>query len=129
MRKTILVVDDFVNVRDVICDALQRKGYNTLSAATSAEAFDVLHQYAGTVDLVLTDYMMADGSGYDLLIRIKANDTTAGVAVVFLTTEHSPEKIEAARAAGVAGWIRKPYRAEAFFGQIENAIGGPRGLR
>lgn len=124
MKKTILVVDDFVNVRDLICETLQNRGYDTLSASSQAEAYTLLTKHAGAISLVLTDYTMADGSGHDLLIRIKANDIMAGVAVVFLTTEHSPEKIEAARVAGLAGWIRKPYKAETFFGQIENAIAG-----
>jgi len=124
MRKRILVIDDFVNVRDLICEMLQNKGYDTLSASSAAEAYALLTLHAGTINLVLTDYTMADGSGHDLLIRIKANDSMAGVAVVFLTTEYNPDKIEAARVAGLAGWIRKPYKAENFFGQIENAIAG-----
>jgi CheY-like chemotaxis protein len=124
MRKTILVIDDFVNVRDLICETLQSKGYDTLPASNAAEAYAILTQHAGTINLVLADYTMADGSGYDLLIRIRANNALAGTAVVFLTTEHSPEKIEAARVAGLAGWIRKPYKAETFFNQIENAMAG-----
>lgn len=124
MRKTILVVDDFESVREFICETLRGRGYDTMSATNGAEAFRLLTEHATTVSLVLMDYTMPDGSGHDLLLRIKTNDSTAGIAVVFLTTESSPEKMEAARLAGLSGWIRKPYRAEAFFGQIQNAIEG-----
>lgn len=124
MRKTILVVDDFEDIREFMCETLQGRGYNTLSAANGTEAYRLLTEHAATVSLVLMDYTMPDGSGYDLLLRIRTNHMMAGVAVVFLTTESSPEKMEAARRAGLSGWIRKPYRAEAFFGQIKNALEG-----
>jgi AmiR/NasT family two-component response regulator len=46
----------------------------------------------------------------------------AKVPVVFLTTESNPDKMRAAKDAGLSAWIKKPYRSETFFAQIENAI-------
>jgi hypothetical protein len=41
--------------------------------------------------------------------------------VIFLTTELSYQKMEAAQKAGLFAWIKKPYRQEDFFEKIEKA--------
>ena len=122
MKKTILVVDDFTSIRHFVCEMLERKGYRTLNAGSGNEAFKVLTENSTTVDLVLTDYNMPDCSGYDLLKKIKGNRDVAGVPVIFLTTELSAEKMKMAKDAGLAAWIKKPYRSETFFAEIESAL-------
>jgi two-component system, chemotaxis family, chemotaxis protein CheY len=121
MKKTILVVDDFSSIRDFVCETLERKGYDTIGAANGNEAYQVLSDNAG-VNLVLTDYNMPDCTGFELLKKIKSNPEVAKVPVVFLTTESNPDKMRAAKDAGLSAWIKKPYRAETFFAQIENAL-------
>jgi CheY-like chemotaxis protein len=122
MKKTILVVDDFASIRQFVCETLQRKGYDTLGATNGNEAFDLLSQNSENVNLVLTDYNMPDCTGFELLKKIKENPAVAKVPVIFLTTESNPDKMRSAKEAGLSAWIKKPYRAETFFAQIENAI-------
>lgn len=121
MKKTILVVDDFTSIRDFVCETLQRKGYATFGAANGNEAYALLTNKP-EVNLVLTDYNMPDCTGFELLKKIKSNPSVAKVPVVFLTTESNPDKMRAAKDAGLSAWIKKPYRSETFFAQIENAI-------
>ena len=123
MRKTILVVDDFTSIRNFVCSTLQRKGYSTLGASNGNEAFKILSEKSGEVNLVLTDYNMPDCTGFDLLRRIKDNPTTANIPVIFLTTELSYQKMENAQKAGLFAWIKKPYRSDDFFEKIEKATG------
>ena len=122
MKKKILVVDDFTSIRNFVCETLQRKGYETVGAANGNEAFQLLAN-TPDVNLVLSDYNMPDCTGFELLKKIKSNTEVSKVPVVFLTTESSPDKMRAAKEAGLSAWIKKPYRAETFFAQIENAIG------
>jgi two-component system, chemotaxis family, chemotaxis protein CheY len=122
MKKTILVVDDFASIRDFVCETLQRKGYETLRAANGNEAYKVLTEKAENINLVLTDYNMPDCTGFELLKKIKENPVVAKVPVIFLTTESNPDKMRSAREAGLNAWIKKPYRTETFFAQIENAM-------
>ena len=123
MQKTILVVDDFTSIRNFVCSTLQRKGYSTLGASNGIEAYKILSERSGDVNLVLTDYNMPDCTGYDLLKRIKDNPATAKIPVIFLTTELSYQKMESAQKAGLFAWIKKPYRSEDFFDKIEQATG------
>jgi|SRR5687767_15953799 CheY-like chemotaxis protein len=121
MKHTILVVDDFASIRDFVCETLQRKGYQTLGAANGNEAYKVLTE-TEDVKLVLTDYNMPDCTGFELLKKIKDNPTVSNVPVIFLTTESNPDKMRSAKEAGLTAWIKKPYRSETFFAQIENAL-------
>ena len=124
MKKKILVVEDFGSIRNFVCDTLERKGYATVGAANIKEALDILATSFGDIHLVLTDYNMPDGTGYDLLKKIKASSDTANIPVLFLTTESSPEKMKLAKEAGLTAWVKKPYRADNFFDQIQRALTG-----
>lgn len=118
--KTILVVDDFSSIQKFLCDTLEKKGYKTLGASDGNAAYSLLAE--NKVDLVLSDYNMPNCTGMELLNKIKSNDKTAHIPVIFLTTETNPQKMQAAKLAGLFAWIRKPYHADAFFAQIENAL-------
>jgi DNA-binding NtrC family response regulator len=124
MKKKILVVEDFGSIRNFVCDTLNRKGYETTGAANIKEALSTLALDFEGIHLVLTDYNMPDGTGYDLLKKIKASADTASIPVIFLTTESSPDKMKLAKEAGLAAWVKKPYRAENFFDQIHRALSG-----
>jgi CheY-like chemotaxis protein len=122
MKKTILVVDDFASIRQFVCETLEKKGYSTFGASNGNEAFQLLSERSGEINLVLTDYNMPDCTGFELLKRIKGHGQLSTVPVIFLTTESNPDKMKSAREAGLTAWIKKPYRSETFFAQIENAI-------
>lgn len=122
MKKKILVVDDFASIRNFVCETLQRKGYDTLGASNGNEAYKVLTEAEGSVNLVLTDYNMPDCTGFELLRKIKENPGVSKVPVIFLTTEANPDKMRLAKEAGLSAWIKKPYRSETFFAQIESAL-------
>jgi two-component system, chemotaxis family, chemotaxis protein CheY len=124
MKKKILVVEDFASIRTFVCETLSRKGYETIGAADSKEAMAILNEKRGHIDLVLTDYNMPDGTGYELLKKIKSNPATAKIPVIFLTTESNPDKMKLAKDAGLSAWVKKPYRAENFFEQIQRAVNG-----
>lgn len=118
------MVEDFGSIRTFVCDTLNRKGYETLGAANIKEALATLASGFEEIHLVLTDYNMPDGTGYDLLKKIKASSDTANIPVIFLTTESNPDKMKLAKDAGLSAWVKKPYRAENFFDQIQRALSG-----
>ncbi|HTJ48000.1 MAG TPA: response regulator [Cyclobacteriaceae bacterium] len=122
MKKTILVVEDFESIRNFVRETLEKKGYATIGAADGNEAFEVVKDHANAVNLVLSDYNMPNCTGLELLHKIKANSATSAIPVIFLTTESDPGKMKSAKEAGLSAWVRKPYKAELFFAQIENII-------
>ena len=104
---TILVVEDFVTIRDYVCETLNQKGYATLGANNGNEAYSILEENSEGIHLVLTDYYLPDSTGFELLQKIKSNPKLSPTPVIFLTTETSPEKIKEAKEIGLAAWPTK----------------------
>jgi two-component system, cell cycle sensor histidine kinase and response regulator CckA len=68
--ETILLVDDEPQVRAVIRDVLELKGYTVLETGDAVEAATVEASVAGPIHLLLTDVMMPGLSGPDLARRL-----------------------------------------------------------
>ena len=66
---TILVADDDRAIRTVLSQALSRAGHEVRTTDAAATLWQWIEQ--GDGDLVITDVMMPDGNGLDLLPRIK----------------------------------------------------------
>ncbi|MHA2251592.1 MAG: PAS domain S-box protein [Candidatus Kariarchaeaceae archaeon] len=69
-KKTILVVDDNDNLRHVVSEIIKRNGYNTLEANHPNEAIKICESYSRRIDMVLTDIVMPDLNGYELIHQI-----------------------------------------------------------
>jgi two-component system response regulator CpxR len=69
-RKTILCVDDNEQALSVRKFMLETRGYRVLTAHTAAEALDIFA--AGNIDLVLSDLIMPQMDGNELVRRIKS---------------------------------------------------------
>jgi len=113
--KTILVVEDFLHIRNLICKKLESKGYHTLGAASVQEAYDALAHKPAEINLVLSDVDIPDITGFDLLRTIKSNPSLEDIPVAFLTTNYRDEK--------TAELVRqKPLKDRNFFKEIARAI-------
>lgn len=79
----ILVVDDEEDLRNLLNLSLRREGFDTLLAATAAEAFRVLEDVRPS--LVVLDLMLPDMQGTEVCRRIRANPDLASVPIIMLT--------------------------------------------
>ncbi|HET9836918.1 MAG TPA: response regulator [Candidatus Angelobacter sp.] len=64
--ETILVVDDEDSLRTVVVDLLGQLGYRMLSARNGSEALDLAREYAGRIDVLLSDVVMEGLPGPEL---------------------------------------------------------------
>ena len=69
VAKTVLVVDDEEDVRDMLCKMLKRSGYETQSACNGIEAMEQVRQNA--IDLVITDILMPEKEGIETIIELQ----------------------------------------------------------
>jgi len=69
--ETLLLVEDELGVRQLVCEMLQRLGYRILQASGGAEAFRLFEQHQGSIDLLITDVIMPQMSGRELAQRLK----------------------------------------------------------
>ncbi len=111
----ILIVEDEVTLNKTIAEGLQEFGYQT----DSSESFKDAEYYIGirNYDLVLTDWMLPDGDGVDLISIIKSKSPRTSVVVISAKDDKASE-IKALR-AGADDYIKKPFEFDVLVARIE----------
>ncbi len=123
-RETILVVEDEDHVRKLIVRALSSQGYSVLQAATSSEAISVCAREDRPIDLILTDIVLPDIPGPQLVEKVRSD--RPGIRVLFMSgyTEHKIAATEAVE-EGVY-FIPKPFLLSELQKKIREVLGGTR---
>ena len=113
----ILVVDDFSAMRKIIRNLLRDLGFtNTHEAADGSSALPMLQ--GGGFDFLITDWNMPGMQGIDLLKAVRADAALNALPVLMVTAESKRDQIVEAAAAGVNGYVVKPFTA----GTLEQKI-------
>lgn len=108
---TVLLAEDSILMRSLVRDMLRPAGqFIVVDAADGAEALDVLHRQ--TIDMVLSDWNMQPMNGLQLLHAMRADPALAAIPFVMMTGEQAPQTVTHAVAAGVAGFLTKPFGRE-----------------
>lgn len=117
----VLVVDDFVTMRKIIRNLLKEIGLRKVEEAEDGvSAFKTLQ--GSTIDLVITDWNMPNGTGLELLRNIRQDDFLKTMPVLLVTAEAKKEQILEAASLGVNGYIIKPFTAETLKEKIEKIM-------
>jgi two-component system chemotaxis response regulator CheY len=118
----ILVVDDSSAVRDEVAGFLRKNG---LDVDTAVDGKDGLAKVKANVDvrLVICDVNMPNMDGLTMVEKIRGELANRAVNVVMLTTESSPAMKERGKAAGVRGWIVKPFKGDAVLETFRKLAG------
>ena len=117
MAKTIMVVDDSSSMRQMVNFTLASAGYEVVEAADGADA--LAKSTAQKVDLFITDLNMPKMNGIELTRQLRAAAAYRFTPIVLLTTESQPEKKMEGKAAGVTGWIVKPFQVEQLLAVVK----------
>lgn len=80
-KRSILVVEDDDDVRDIVLDILQDAGYDVAAVSTAAEARRMLTDYSWEVDVLLVDLRLPDGSGADICRMCRSVRPAAQIVV------------------------------------------------
>lgn len=107
----ILIVDDSNMLRDMLKYALVDGGYDNVTEAK--DGLDGLEKAKAEVfDIVITDVNMPNMNGLDLVKNLRTLPAYATTPLLVLTTERGDEMKAKGKAAGVTGWIVKPFLPE-----------------
>lgn len=117
----ILVVDDSKAMRMIVRRTLRMAGFhNDVTEASSAgEALNLVK--AGGVELILSDWNMPEMTGIQFLEKLRAEGNTTRFG--FVTSECSPDAVEAAKQAGALFVITKPFTADALQSHLGPILG------
>jgi len=118
----VLIVDDDASVRLVCAINLEAEGLHVLEAADGLDALEQARRERP--DLVLTDVTMPGLDGFQLAERLRRDERTHGMPVIFLSGEVGSANEERARALGAVAYLTKPFdpRALAPFVAHELAV-------
>jgi len=113
----ILLIDDDKTVVSTLSAVLRAADYEVVSALDPVQGFMAVRREKP--QLVLLDLMMPAGGGMPLLKKL----TAMGKVPVVVITSLTDGKVEAeAKAAGAAGFLKKPVDAESLKGVIEEVV-------
>ncbi|MGI8400980.1 MAG: hybrid sensor histidine kinase/response regulator [Gemmatimonadaceae bacterium] len=124
MRERILVVEDSATQAAALAHLLEQQGYDVVVARAGERAMELLRN--DRFDLVLSDVVMPDISGYDVARRVKADPKLRDLPVVLLTSLNDPLAIVRGVASGADSYVTKPYLPERLLARVRTAIDRPR---
>ncbi len=108
--ETILVVEDNEALLKALIEILKSLDYRVLGAANGSKALEVLEQNVEEVDLVLSDLVMPEMGGKELLRRIQQQGLA--LPTVMMTGHPREDELLDLEAEGLSGWLRKPPTVE-----------------
>lgn len=122
IQRTILYIEDDATARALVKRVLSKAGYKVITAQRALEGLDLARKWMP--DLILTDIALPDLNGRELTSNLRADPRFASVPIVALTAESSEEKRELALAAGVNGYLTKPFDAKSLLMHMEFFLSG-----
>lgn len=122
MAGTILVADDDQSIRTVLEQALSRADYNVRSTSNASTLYNWVLEGLG--DIILTDVVMPDENGLDLLPRIKK--IRPELPVVVMSAQNTLLTAIKATERGAYDYLPKPFDLKVLLQVVERALSKPK---
>jgi two-component system, cell cycle response regulator DivK len=120
MTKSILVVEDQEDNRQILRDLLSTGDYEMIEAENGQEAIDAVAKKKP--DLILMDIQLPIMDGYEATRRIKANPDWKEIPIIVVTSYALSGDAEKARAAGCDDYVTKPYSPRQLLAKIREFL-------
>ena len=114
----ILVVDDDAAIRTVVAQALKRDGHRITTVATIAEA--EVQMATALPDVLITDVVLPDGNGLDLVQRVV--DAHAALPVIVLSAQNTLTTAVRSTEVGAFDYLPKPFDLDALSRTVQSAL-------
>jgi len=119
--KTVLIVDDCKEIRQLVLTTLDLGEFTVLEASSGSEAIILAEKYIP--DLIIMDIVMPGLiDGIEATRHIKAQSETAGCQVIILTGSQLDRTSESL-AAGAVDVLTKPFSPLDLIGKVEQILG------
>lgn len=119
-----MIVDDSPTIVSILRKILEPYGYNIKTASSGEEALKVI--FHSLPDLILMDVTMQGIDGFETCKRIKSNRLTAGIPILFVTSENSSENSSEKKAEGfnigAVDFLTKPFSADEILARVRTHL-------
>jgi len=120
IKAKILIVDDIPANLTILSDALEPEGYQILADPSGEVALKVARR--ALPDLILLDVLMPGIDGFETCRRLKKDEETRDIPVIFVTAKDETESvIEGFRIGGV-DYIQRPFEKEELLVRVETHL-------
>lgn len=120
MPLTILVVDDDLGTRLSVTDYLELAGYSVITANDGQEALVMVDEYHP--DLIVTDIVMPQMNGYELVRRVRQQPVFRLLPVILLTVRTKTQERILGYQSGCDLYLPKPFELEELAAAIRNLL-------
>ena len=118
--ETILVAEDEPTVAHLIAKVLRSRGYHVLNAASGADSLVTYLSHTGKIDLLVSDVIMPEMSGPDMVEALRAAGHTPPVLFVSGYTRHALERMTALDAD--LELLQKPFTVHALLHRVRDLL-------
>ncbi len=119
-QASILVVDDTPANLRLLAGILAEQGYRVQPAREGSQALSIAQGVP--LDLILLDIMMPEMDGYEVCSRLKAEERTKDIPVIFISAINDVlDKVKAFSVGGV-DYITKPFQVEEVLARVETHL-------
>jgi DNA-binding response OmpR family regulator len=119
-KDTILVVEDDVDVADMLTAYFRVQGYEVLTVNWGEDAVQTCR--ASRPDLVILDIRLPDIDGYEVARRLRNNQRTKEIPIIFLTEKRERSDRLAGLEVGADDYITKPFDIQELRLRVRNAL-------
>jgi DNA-binding response OmpR family regulator len=116
--RSVLVIDDDPDMRQVLSDFLQRSGYRVIEAANGEEG--IFAAECEPIDAVILDKEMPGMNGLDVLSFFRHRSPQ--VPVIFITAFGGREDEDESRRRGARLYIEKPFRVATVVEAVQSVL-------
>ena len=119
--KRVLAIDDDRIQRTMIQTTLQKRGYSVFTAETGESGLNMAFELKP--DLVILDVVLPVMSGHEVCRRLKADQRTKDIPVIFLTSQDSPGDVIEHYELGADIHLTKPINSKELVTQVQISLG------
>ena len=116
----ILIAEDDQDIRELVVLTLQFSGFEVVAVEDGSLAVE--NAQAQAFDLILMDVRMPRMTGYEACRRLKEDEATKDIPIVFLSAKGQEQEIQTGLDVGAADSILKPFAPDTLVNTINNVL-------
>ena len=120
-QKSILIVDDQAFIRHILGAELKRAGFQVFFAENGKEALQSVQEFKPS--LVLLDIMMPVMDGYETCKKLRENQSSSNIPIIFLSANNQKEAVITAMQSGGNDFVVKSPNSIVLLQKINKILG------
>ncbi len=116
----VLVIEDDISVRTSIIDLLTEEGFETIEAVNGLEGIGKAK--SELPDLIISDILMPEANGYDVLYELQKEVATSTIPFIFLSARTEQSDIREGMNLGADDYLTKPYKANDLLKAVNSKL-------